>query len=130
MCSSALVRRWPLEAPIDRGFLRQPARIGQERIGSSCTGERRRPICSTHLTMSGVDRVAFWWWPAGVSFFGIMAVMGSLRYGSWWLTLHTVAAILYAVGLGRAVLRRNLMARGVPVDDYSTNQPNPRGDES
>jgi hypothetical protein len=66
--------------------------------------------------MNPVDKISFWVWPAGVAIFGIVPVIMLAVLGSFSGVFLMVMSILYAVGLGRAVLRRDLISRGISVD--------------
>ncbi|GAA1404151.1 hypothetical protein ACFQZ4_51010 [Catellatospora coxensis] len=76
--------------------------------------------------MHSIDKTPFWAWPLGI--------VGCSGPVIAYLIVHEVyvaaalvgAAILYGAGLGRALLRRRLVAQGLPLDDRSTRTVPPR----
>ncbi|WP_144127171.1 hypothetical protein [Catellatospora sichuanensis] len=66
--------------------------------------------------MKSIDKTPFWAWPLGI--FGCAGpVAFTLVVDGRWIALPFLAVgMAYAAGLGRALLRRNLVARGVGVD--------------
>ncbi|BCJ75040.1 hypothetical protein CS0771_45840 [Catellatospora sp. IY07-71] len=60
--------------------------------------------------MKSIDKAPFWIWPAGMCAFGVVASLHDLVEGRWLPIVHMVIAMGYAVGLGRALLRRRLQA--------------------
>ncbi|MFC7247161.1 hypothetical protein ACFQO7_32205 [Catellatospora aurea] len=67
--------------------------------------------------MTSLNKMPYWAWLCGVVIFGIVPVMMLLTTGAFAGAFLTIMSILYAVGLGRAAYRQNLLARGVQLDD-------------
>ncbi|WP_144126526.1 hypothetical protein [Catellatospora sichuanensis] len=67
--------------------------------------------------MKSIDKAPFWTWPLGIGVFGGITAFRLLVDGRWLAIFHLAIGMAYAAGLGRALLRRSLVARGIRVDD-------------
>ncbi|MFC7248071.1 hypothetical protein ACFQO7_36875 [Catellatospora aurea] len=67
--------------------------------------------------MNSINKAPLWVWIIGVSLFSGLPIIRLVGYGNPMMALLAAAGVFYAAGLGRAVYRQNLLARGVHLDD-------------